>query len=456
MASFYYVHQPDGNLKSHIIFALKYEGIDIQILKEIFTLIGADEIRKAILAEPTGQYARRIWFLYEWLFNEKLDIPDLKIATYVPVVNESHQFAIKGKNSTRHRVRNNLPGTVNYCPMIRRTEKLEKFIKQQLNKKIEEGIDGVHTDLIRRTAAFLLLKDSKASFNIEGEKPTASRARNWGYIIGDAAKQEITKDEIERLQQIVIGKEKLKHMGIRVDHEGFIGEHDAEDFTPIPQHISAKSSDLPILIDGLLETNRILQESGYHPALIASTIAFGFVYIHPLSDGNGRIHRFLIHHILAKTGFASRNMIFPISAAILDQIHTYKEVLEAHSLPRLEMIEWESSDDYNTKILNETIDLYRYYDMTKETEFLFECIQDTIDRIIPSELDYLKKYDKLTDRINDIVAMENTRVDLLIKIVHQNNGKFSKRKYEKLFDDIDEEIIRHIESMYDDVFFSQP
>ena len=308
-------HRPYENIKSQIIFALKYEGIDIQILKETFTLTGAEEIRKAILEEPTGQYTRRIWFLYEWLFNEKLDIPDLTIGTYVPIVNESHQFAIKGKNSTRHRVRNNLPGTVNYCPMIRKTEKLEKYINLQLNKKIEEGIAGVHKDLIRRTAAFLLLKDSKASFNIEGEKPSPSRARNWGYIIGDAGKQEITQEEIERLQQIVIGREKLQHMGIRVNHEGFIGEHDTEDFTPIPVHISAKSSDLPTLIEGLLDTNRILQESDYHPALIATAIAFGFVYIHPLSDGNGRIHRFLIHHILAKTGFASRNMIFPISAA---------------------------------------------------------------------------------------------------------------------------------------------
>ena len=115
------------------------------------------------------------------------------------VVNESIQYATKGKNSTRHRVRNNLPGTVDYCPMIRRTETLEKYINLQLNRKIEEGIEGVHNNLVRRTAAFLLLKDSKASFNIEGEKPSLSRARNWGYIIGDTGKQEITIEEIERL-----------------------------------------------------------------------------------------------------------------------------------------------------------------------------------------------------------------------------------------------------------------
>jgi len=448
-------HIPNPDLKSQIYFALKYEGVDLQILKESFRLFEEQELIDIIQAEPTSQYTRRIWFLYEWLFEKRLDIQDLKVGTYVPIVDEKLQYAVKGTNSTRHRVINNLPGTVNFCPMIRRTEKLESYIGLHLNKKIEEGIEGVHNDLIRRTAAFLLLKDSKASFNIEGEKPSPSRARNWGYIIGDAGKLEITTDEIERLQQIVIGKDKLKHMGIRDGHEGFIGVHDSEDFSPIPSHISAKSSDLAKLMEGLLETNRMLQENEFHPAFIATAIAFGFVYIHPLADGNGRIHRFLIHHILAKTGFANRNMIFPISAAILDDISSYEQVLESHSSPRLELIEWEATEDHNTNIINETIDLYRYFDITKEAEFLFACIEDTIVRIIPSELDYLKKYDKLTDRINDILAMENTRVDLMIKMIHQNEGKLSKRKYDKFFSDIDGDKIEQIEEMYDDVFFAQ-
>ena len=448
-------HIPNPDIKSQITFALKYEGIDLQILKEFFRLFKEQDIIDIIQAEPTSQYTRRIWFLYEWLFERRLDIPDLKVGTYVPIVDDKLQYTVKGTHSTRHRVINNLPGTVNFCPMIRRTEKLESYIGLRLDKKIEDGIKAVHNDLIRRTAAFLLLKDSKASFNIEGEKPSPSRALNWGYIIGNAGRLEITIDEIERLQQIVIGKDKLKHMGIRDGHEGFIGVHDSEDFSPIPSHISAKSSDLPKLMEGLLETNRILQESGFHPVFIATTIAFGFVYIHPLADGNGRIHRFLIHHILAKTGFANPNLIFPISAAILDDISSYEKVLEAHSSPRLELIVWESTVDHNTNILNETIDLYRYFDITKEAEFLFDCIKETIVRIIPSELDYLKKYDKLNGRINNVISMENTRVDLLIKMIHKNEGKLSKRKYDKFFSDIDEDKIELIAKMYDDVFFSE-
>lgn len=447
-------HQPGNNLQSHMVFALKYEGIDLQILKETFILLGDKALTQMILDEPTGQYARRLWFLYEWMFDKPLNIPDLKRGTYVNVIDESQQYCISGKNSTRHRVRNNMPGTVEFCPLIRRTEKLERFIEDGLDQKIRQGLQNVHKDLLRRTAAFLLLKDSKASFHIEGEKPSPLRARNWGSIIGSAGKHPLNKEEIERLQQVVIGRDKLRHMGIRDNREGFIGEHDREDFTPIPDHISAKSDDLPDLLKGLFETNEILQDSEYPAVLTAATIAFGFVYIHPLADGNGRIHRYIIHHVLTKKGFADRNIIFPVSASILDHITDYQKILEHHSSPRLELINWESTEDYNTRILNETKDLYRYYDMTLEAEFLFDCVKDTIDRVIPHELDYLRKYDKLTDQINDLLTMENTRVDLLIKFMHQNEGRLSKTKREKYFDFLKEEQVKQIEQYYQEIFGS--
>jgi hypothetical protein len=111
-------HKPKDDLISHIIFALKYEGIDLLILETIFQLIGEKDIREAVQNEPTGQYSRRIWFLYEWLLGTKPDIPDLKTGTYVELVNPALQYPGPEINSTRHRVQNNLPGTPEFCPMI--------------------------------------------------------------------------------------------------------------------------------------------------------------------------------------------------------------------------------------------------------------------------------------------------------------------------------------------------
>ena len=64
------------------------------------------------------------------------------------------------------------------------------------------------------------------------------------------------------------------------------------------------------------------------PVIAAAILAFGFVYIHPFEDGNGRIHRYLIHHILSKRGFNPPQLVFPVSAAILDRIEDYRGVLE--------------------------------------------------------------------------------------------------------------------------------
>ncbi|TVR87370.1 MAG: cell filamentation protein Fic [Saprospirales bacterium] len=444
-------HKPVKNTLSHVVFALKYEGIDLYILKKVFQYTKDSPIVRMVKAEPTGKYSRKIWFLYEWLMNKTLDIPDAETGSYIEVVDSQLQYAASPVRSTRHRVKNNLPGNRNFCPMIRRTKKLEAFIAKDLSAAIEKGLDSRDRNLLKRTAAFLLLKDSKASFEIEGEYPPDLRARNWGRAIGQAGKNQLTLEEIERLQDIVIGPKKLKHMGLRI-REGFIGEHDRETFAPLPDHISAKAKDLRSLMDGLLRANELLQRSEFDPVLAASTIAFGFVFIHPFSDGNGRIHRYLIHHVISRMGFTKGGMIFPVSAAILNRIYQYQEVLESYSSPRLDLIEWEPTPDHSIKILNDTIDLYRYYDLTAQAEFLYECVEETIVQIIPEELDYLEKYDKMSQYINSMVSLPDTKVDLLIKLLHQNKGKLSGKKRKKEYDELTDEEILLIEEKFEDIY----
>lgn len=444
-------HKPNDDLISHLTFALKYEGIDLFILKIFFQYTGEKLVLKMIKDEPTSQYTRKAWFLYEWLMDIKLDVPDLKTGSYLEIVNPKLQYPGPYRNSTRHRVKNNLPGTNEFCPMIRRTEKIDKFIKEDLSEAIEKGLKKQDKELVRRTAAFLLLKDSKASFAIEGEYPPNLRARNWGNAIGQAGKKQLSIEEIERLQDIVIGSKKLKNMGFR-KNEGFIGEHDRETFSPIPDHISAKVKDLLSLMNGIIETNKLLEKTNYDPVLAATTIAFGFIFVHPLSDGNGRIHRYIIHHILAKSGYTKREMIFPVSAAILNRISDYQEILEAYSHPRLDLIDWKETPDHNVQILNETIDLYRYYDLTDQAEFLYECVEDTIKRIIPEELDYLGKYDRMNQFINNHVTLPDNKVDLLIKVLNQNDGKLSMKKRQKEFDELNDEEIENIKKGYSEIY----
>ncbi len=444
-------YMPAENEIAHLVFALKYEGIDLLILKEFFIYAGDSLVETMMKNKPTSQYSRKIWFLYEWLLEKQLGIPDAKTGTYVEILSPKLQYAGPIKNSTRHRVKNNLPGTREFCPLIRKTKTLEAYTATKFPELMEKGLKRRNKDLIRRTAAFLLLKDSKASFAIEGEYPPNMRARNWGKAIGQAGKKPLTINEIERLQDIVIGAKKLKHMGIRTN-EGFIGEHDRESFLPMPDHISARAKDLPSLMNGVIDTNNILLQSEYAPVLAAAAIAFGFVFIHPLSDGNGRIHRYLMHHILVRMGYTKSDMIFPVSAAILNRIGEYQDVLEAHSSSRIDLIEWKPTQDHNVEITNETIDLYRYFDATLQAEFLYECVEETIEKIIPEELDFLEKYDQITQQINALVTLPDTKVDLLIKFLNQNKGKLSKNKRTKEFEELTDGEIGTIEEFYNAIF----
>jgi len=115
-----------------------------------------------------------------------------------------------------------------------------------------------------------------------------------------------------------------------------------------------------------------------NPVLAATMIAFGFVFIHPFIDGNRRIHRYLVHHILAKKRFSQQGLIFPVSTSFLNHIADYKKVLEAYSIPVSEFIEWEETSDFNVEVTSNSIDYYRYFDATKQAEFLFYCVKDTI------------------------------------------------------------------------------
>ena len=446
-------HQPEDNLYKHLVFALKYEGINLLVFKKLFEKLSQKEILGMLEIESTGIYSRKIWFLYEWLRSIKLNIPDAdsKIK-YINLLDEDKQFAIKGTRSPRHRIINNLPGTVDFCPLIFKTEKLNASIAANLSEQQNTFLKKVHKDVLQRASSFLLLKDSKASFTIEGENPPNARAARWGKAIGQAGGKPLSEEELNRLQQIVIENGRFIEMGFR-KKGGFVGEHDRTTGEPIPEHISARWQDIEQLINGLLKTNELLEQE-FDAVLAAATVAFGFVFIHPFEDGNGRLHRYIIHHILAKKKFTQQGVIFPVSASILDKIDDYRRILESYSHPVLDFIKWKQTPDHNIEVLNETIDLYRYYDATKQAEFLYACTEDTIKRVIPEEVNYLIQYDEFKKYMDNKFEMPDKLVATLVRFLEQNNGVLSKRAREKEFKMLTEKEGDKIEKTFKEIFIS--
>jgi hypothetical protein len=444
-------HAPEATLEGHLTFALKNEGLDLAVLKRLFLACSTDDIAAIVRRTPTGSYARRIWFLYEWLLGKVLDLPAADKGSYVQAVDTDQQYAASGgRNSARHRVRDNLPGTAEFCPLVQRTPTIEHFIGLELAQRARDVVADVPADLLARTASFLLLKDSKSSYVIEGERPPQDRVQRWGRAIGQAGKTLLDLDELLRLQKIVIGDTRFVRLGLRKDG-GFVGEHDRDTRAPIPDHISARPEDLSSLIAGMVAFDNAAVEE-LDAVVAAAALAFGFVYTHPFEDGNGRLHRYLIHHVLTHRGFNPPGMIFPISAAILKRIDAYRDVLESYSARLLPVIQWQSTADGNVAVLNDTGDFYRFFDATPHVEFLYRCVQDTLEEDLPQETLFLQRFDRFRGRVQALVDMPDRTLDNLFGFLRQGNGHLSQRAREKEFSALANEEIAEIEAFYGETF----
>jgi len=206
------------------------------------------------------------------------------------------------------------------------------------------------------------------------------------------------------------------------------------------------------LISGLINAHELLLKNNIDAVLAASIVAFGFVFIHPFEDGNGRIHRYLIHHVLAKKQFAQQGIIFPVSASILDHIDDYRKVLESYSHPLLDFIDWKETKDHNVEVTNDTLDYYRYFDATQQAEFLYDCVKDTMENIIPAEVTYLTRYDAFKKYLEEEYEMPDKVVAQAVRFLEQNNGQLSKRAKEKEFSELKENEIASMEEKYKELF----
>ncbi len=441
---------PGDSVADHISFALRHEQFDPLVLKRVFDAVDPDVIAEFVRKAPTGTVARRLWFFYESMTGKRLPIDDAPTVTATEALDPKTYVTAKPVVSKRHRVRDNLLGAGSYCPVIRRTSALEEYGARALSTKAAETLGRTSGQLVARAASFLLLADSRASFAIEGERPPHNRLERWGRAVLQAGKNPLTLDELNRLHGVLIEDTRFIRAGLRPDG-AFLGERD-ENGDPLPEFIGARPDDLPDLLDGLLAANDRMSASGIDPVLQATATAFGFVYVHPYQDGNGRLHRCLIHHVLAERDFTPQGMVFPVSSVMLDRIDDYRHTLQGHSGPLMPFIDWRPTADRNVEVLNETTDLYRYFDCTDEAEFLYSCVARTVEHDLPEEIDYLRRHDEAQRRIMEAVEMPDRLAQDLIMFIRQNNGKLPKRRREKEFAALTDEEAAHIEAICEEVF----
>lgn len=444
-------YKPDDSVEGHLNFAMRYESVDLLVLKRIFDELPADVVPEYVRKTPGGIFQRRLWFLYEFLTHRRAELPDAaKSITAVDALDTDRYITRPGRLSKRHRIKDNLLGTAGFCPIIRRTKTLEHFIAKNLSKRAREIVGKASANIVSRAASFLLLADSQASFEIEKERPPRRRIEKWGKAVIEAGKHSLSLPEILRLHGILIDDPRFSGGELRT-HGVFIGDHTAYG-DPVPEFIGAAPNNLDDLITALIKANLQMKEAEIDPVLQATATAFGFVYIHPFRDGNGRLHRCLIHQVLAERRFTPPGILFPVSSAMLAWIDKYQQTLQSHSQPLMSCIDWIPTPEGNVEVTNETADLYRYFDCTEAAEFLYSCVERTVETDLPQEIDYLKRRDEALKNIMNLVDMPNHMAEQFVLYTQRNGGKLPnkrRKEFNQLTNDEVEKFERLVQHAFD-------
>ncbi len=433
---------PGDTLGDHLEFALKYDGTNLAILASLFQEVGEEEILEYVRSKPTGKYARRLWYLYEFLTGKTLPLDDVKQGNYIDLLEPDEYYTITpARQVRRQRINDNLLGDRRFCPTVRRTDTLRDFEAADLPARCREVVSAYSPELLRRALGYLYSKETKSSFEIEHIKPTSTRTERFVTLLQLAEQEDFCeKSRLIELQNRIV-EPRFRDCDYRKS-QNYVGETVAWQRERI-HFVGPKPEDLADLMDGLVAAHKRMEASGVSAVIHAAVIAYGFVFLHPFEDGNGRIHRFLIHNILARRGFTPQRVMFPISASMLKNPADYDASLEAFSRHLMPLVEYSLDEEGHMIVHNDTVRWYRYIDMTPQVEALFRFIKQTIDTELARELEFLANYDETKRAIQEIVDMPDRKIDLFIRFCLQNNGRLSARKSASYFDFLsDEEIAR--------------
>ena len=318
---------------------------------------------------------------------------------------------------------------------MRRTKRLKELEASDLSERCRKLIEGYPIELLKRALAYLYTKESKSSFEIEHIKPSASRTERFVSLLQLAEREDFfNKEALLDLQNRIVD-ERFKGRDYRAI-QNYVGETVAWQNERI-HFVSPKPSDLAALMDGMIVVHQRMVAATIHPVVHAAVIAYGFVYMHPFDDGNGRTHRFLIHNILARRGFVPNGIMFPVSAVMLKRMDAYDESLEAFSKPLMPLVDYSLDEQGRMTVVNETCDYYRYIDLTAQTQSLFEFIRETIEVELVEQLRFLTNYDATKRAIQELVDMPDRLIDLFIPLLPAEPWAFVETEARR--------VLRHVE-----------
>lgn len=493
-----------------LVFALKYDGVDLTILRKVFEAMDSRELEVALRARPSSAVLRRLWFFYEFLLDQRLALEDASKGAYVDALDPQNYITRPGAKLRRYRVNFNLLGaSAEWCPLVRRTEKLESYEKSGLDELARSAVQEIHPRDLQRAIQYLYVKETRSSFELERATPSDRMERfvaalfsqtRGGPVWSVEAKLGHSPEQAQRrraqgssvwwgeaklveIAELIISDSRFVPRSYRTSDVRVAVEINLWGSERV-HYVAPRHQDVPSLMAGFLDAwqahhlmelphpvpGAIVGRDGkpyglrwscglpFVDLVMAGCLSFGFVYIHPFDDGNGRLHRLMLHHVLSTTGFTPPRMVIPISAAILHDQAGYDAALEDFSNRVMPFVVYTiDPEDGSMQVTNETVALYRYPDLTAQIEALCGWFESAVRTELVAELDILRAFDAARSAMREVVELPDRREALFLRLCVQNhqNGrgyKLSRSKREKFFSDLEDAEVAALENSIREAF----
>jgi hypothetical protein len=429
----------------HVLFALKHEGVNLQILAQVLPRIAAEDLVAAIRSAPGAIYLRKACYLWE-LFSERR-LEDLPAITGAPALLFDPKRYVTGPTvrASRWRVAFNGLGSPHYCATVERTAGIEAALASDILGRVTAFLDGLAPGMLDRTLAWAYLHETQESFAIERESPSEDKAHAFVRLLKQAhERRALSEDYLAELQAATISNPFLKAFAFRTEQNWLGGSGSGATgvtYIPPPPELARE-----LMSELMAFANASARQVN---ALVAATvISFGFVFIHPFMDGNGRLSRFLFHQTLCQSGRLADGLVLPISIAMRKHEADYMRALQDFSARarRSWRVTWFDAERFDFKFLGHD-SIYRYWDATSAVEFGLAMAREALELELMNETRFIARFDAIARAVNDRFDVRGSDLSQLIVACLQNHNVISKRRKDQFALAVPQPVFDLIESL---------
>lgn len=200
----------------HLLFALKHEGTNLQVLAQALRRIPGQSLAAELERTPMGGYIRVLAHLWELFNGLELPLPANFGGSYTCVFDPERYVTGPTRRNSKWRVDFNGLGDLQMCATVRRTDALRDLQAQDTLARTRTFLQEMPTQMVDRALAWAYLAETRGSYAIEREEPSQDRAEAIARLLKQAHEpREMDEEYLVELQNAAMTNARAREMSFR-------------------------------------------------------------------------------------------------------------------------------------------------------------------------------------------------------------------------------------------------